>query len=63
MAEVTLNIPDPILAKIDTRAKQTNNTRDGIIIANLGLVFGAAIYDDSKWLKNLQDEPDKTKPW
>lgn len=63
MAEITINIPDPILAKIDKRAEQTNNTRDGIIIANLSLVFGGAIYDHTKWLKNIQDLEDKTKPW
>ena len=63
MAEITVNIPDPILAKIDRRAEQTNNTRDGIIIANLALTFGVANYDHTKWLKNLQDQDDKTQPW
>ena len=63
MAEITVNIPDPILAKIDKRAEQTNNTRDGIIIANLALTFGVANYDHTKWLKNIQEQEDKTKPW
>ena len=63
MAEITVNIPDPILAKIDKRADQTNNTRDGIIIANLALTFGVANYDHTKWLKNIQDQEDKSKPW
>ena len=63
MAEITVNIPDPILAKIDKRADQTNNTRDGIIIANLALTFGVANYDHTKWLKNIQEQEDKTKPW
>ena len=63
MAEITINIPDPIHDKIKKRAEQVGNSDIGLIIANLGLVFGACIYDDSKWLKNLQDSPDKTKPW
>ena len=63
MAEITINIPDPIHDKIKKRAEQVGNTDVGLIIANLGLVFGAAIYDHTKWLKNIQEEEDKTKPW
>ena len=63
MAEITINIPDPIHNKIKKRAEQVGNTDIGLIIANLALVFGACEYDDSKWLKNLQDKDDKTQPW
>ena len=35
MAEITLNIPDPIHDKIKRRAEQTKNTDIGIIIATL----------------------------
>ena len=63
MAEITINIPDPIHDKIKKRAEQVGNTDVGLIIANLALVFGAAIYDESKWLKNLEGQDDKTVSW
>ena len=63
MAEITINIPDPIHDKIKKRAEQVGNTDVGIIIANLALIFGVSIYDDSKWLKNLEGKEDKTVAW
>lgn len=63
MAEITLNIPDPIHNKIKKRAEQTNNTDVGLIIATLALTYGASNYDDSKWIKNLKGEDDASKPW
>lgn len=53
MAEITLNIPDPIYALIEKRAKATGNPVQGIIIANLAIIFGPSQYDSSKWLKTL----------
>ena len=63
MAEITLNIPDPIHNKIKKRAEQTNNSDIGIIIATLALTYGASTYDDSKWIKNLKGQDDLSKPW
>lgn len=63
MAEITINIPDPIHDKIKKRAEQVGNTDVALIIANLALIFGVSIYDDSKWLKNLQEKDDKTVAW
>lgn len=63
MAEITLNIPDPIHDKIKKRAEQVGNTDVGLIIANLAIIFGVSIYDDSKWIKNLKGQDDMTKPW
>jgi len=63
MAEITINIPDAIHNKIKKRAEQVGNSDIGLIIANLGLIFGPCDYDDSKWLKNIQDPDDKSKPW
>lgn len=63
MAEITINIPDPIHNRIKKRAEQTNNSDIGLIIANLAIIFGVSIYDDSKWIKNLKDQDDMSKPW
>jgi hypothetical protein len=63
MAEITLNIPDPIHDKIKKRAEQTGNAEVGVIIATLALTFGASDYDDSKWIKNLKGQDDASKPW
>ncbi len=63
MAEITINIPDPIHDKIKKRAAQTNNNEIGVIIANLALTFGVSDYDDSKWIKNLEGQDDLSKPW
>lgn len=63
MAEITLNIPDPIHDKIKKRAEQTNNNEIGVIIATLALTFGTSNYDDSKWIKNLKGVDDASVPW
>lgn len=63
MAEVTVNIPDPIYNVIQQRAEHTNNTPEGIIIANLALIFGVSRYQPEKWIKNLKGQDDMTKPW
>jgi hypothetical protein len=63
MAEITINIPDPIHNKIKKRAEQTGNNEIGVIIANLALTFGVSSYDDSKWIKNLKGQDDASKPW
>ncbi|QMU56170.1 MAG: hypothetical protein GKS04_03170 [Candidatus Mycalebacterium zealandia] len=65
MAEVTLNIPDPIYKTIEKRAKDTNNPNgpQGVIIANLALIFGAAQYTPEKWLKNQTSKDDMSQPW
>ncbi len=63
MAEITINIPDPIHNKIKKRAEQTNNNEIGVIIATLALTFGTSNYDDSKWIKNLKGLDDASKPW
>ncbi|MGI9559237.1 MAG: hypothetical protein ACR2NQ_06220 [Thermodesulfobacteriota bacterium] len=65
MAEITLNIPDPIYKVIEKRAKDTNNPNgpQGVIIANLALIFGAAQYKPEKWLKNQTDDQDMSQPW
>ena len=63
MAEITINIPDPIHNKIKKRAEQTGNNEIGIIIAILALTFAVSDYDDSKWIKNLKGQDDASKPW
>ena len=65
MAEVTLNIPDPIYKVIEQRAKDTNNPNgpQGVIIANLALIFGACNYKPEKWLKNQTATDDLSQPW
>lgn len=63
MAEITINIPDPIHNKIKRRAEQTGNNEIGVIIANLALTFGVSSYDDTKWIKNLKGQDDASKPW
>lgn len=64
MAEITLNIPDPILNLIKKRAEQTGGAVEGLIIANLGIIFGPSRYDSSKWLKSLpKGAEDYTVDW
>jgi len=63
MAEITINIPDPIHDKIKKRAEQTNNSDIGLIIANLAIIYGVSIYDDTKWIKNLKGLDDASTPW
>ncbi|NIT13547.1 MAG: hypothetical protein GTN99_04680, partial [Candidatus Dadabacteria bacterium] len=52
MAEVTIQIPDPIYANVKRRAEQVGNTPEGLIAVNTILVYGPAIYKSEKWLKN-----------
>ncbi|MEW6143907.1 MAG: hypothetical protein AB1598_02705 [Thermodesulfobacteriota bacterium] len=64
MAEVTVNIPDPILNIIKKRAELTKSTPEQLIATTAILCYAAAHYDSSKWLK-FQD-PNKgemTAPW
>lgn len=64
MAEVTVNIPDPILNIMQKRADDTGNSLQGIIIANLAIIFGPVRYDSSKWLKSMPaDAPDYSVGW
>ncbi len=63
MAEITLNIPDPIHDKIKKRAEQTNNSDIGLIIATLAITYSVSNYDESKWIKNLKGQDDASKPW
>lgn len=63
MAEITINIPDPIHNKIKKRAEQTKSDEMRVIIANLALTFAVSDYDDSKWIKNLKGQDDASKPW
>ncbi|HKQ33124.1 MAG TPA: hypothetical protein VJV40_07965 [Thermodesulfobacteriota bacterium] len=64
MAEVTIQIPDPILNIIKKRAEMTKSTPEQLIATTAILCYAAAHYDSSKWLK-FQD-PNKgemTAPW
>jgi hypothetical protein len=63
MAEITLNIPDPIHDKIKKRAEQTNNSDIGLIIATLAITYAVSNYDETKWIKNLKGQDDASKPW
>ena len=63
MAEVTIKIPDPIFEVIKKRAEDTKSTPEAIIATNVILVFSAARYDRSKWLKNMSNPDDLSAPW
>ncbi|MGH7807497.1 MAG: hypothetical protein ACRENT_05340 [Thermodesulfobacteriota bacterium] len=63
MAEVTIQIPDPIFDVIKKRAEDTKSTPEAIIATNLILVFSAARYDRSKWLKNMPNADDLSATW
>ncbi|HWP92820.1 MAG TPA: hypothetical protein VNN20_11570 [Thermodesulfobacteriota bacterium] len=63
MATVTIQIPDPIFEIIKQRAEDTKSTPEAIIATNVVLVFSAARYDRSKWLKNQPNPDDHTAPW
>ncbi|MGB3727915.1 MAG: hypothetical protein WBA70_01530 [Thermodesulfobacteriota bacterium] len=64
MAEVTVNIPDPILAIIQKRADLTKSTPEQLIAVTAILCYSAAHYDSSKWLKNKDPESGvMTAPW
>lgn len=57
MAEVTIQIPDPILNIIKKRAEMTKSTPEALIATTAILCYASAHYDSSKWLK-FQD-PEK----
>lgn len=63
MAEVTVQIPDPIFNNVKRRAEQVGNTPEGLIALNTILVFGPAFYKAEKWLKNTTNPDDNTQPW
>ena len=58
MAEVTIQIPDPILAIIKKRADMTKSTPEQLIATTAILCYAAAHYDSSKWLRNRDPEAD-----
>jgi len=64
MAEVTVNIPDPIFGIIQKRAELTKSTPEQLIATTAIICYAPAQYDSSKWLKNRDPESsDMTAPW
>ncbi len=64
MAEVTVNIPDPILAIIQKRADMTKSTPEQLIATTAIICYAAAHYDSSKWLKSRDPKSeDMTASW
>jgi len=63
MAEVTIKIPDPIFANVKRRAEQVGNTPEALIAVNTILVYGPAVYNSEKWLKNQTNTDDMSQPW
>lgn len=64
MAEVTIQIPDPILAIIKKRADMTKSTPEQLIATTAIICYAAAHYDSSKWLKNRDPEStDMSASW
>lgn len=64
MAEVTINIPDPILAIIQKRADMTKSTPEQLIATTTIICYAAAHYDSSKWLKSRDPQSeDMTASW
>jgi len=64
MAEVTINIPDPILAIIQKRADMTKSTPEQLIATTAIICYAAAHYDSSKWLKSRDPKSeDMTASW
>ena len=64
MAEVTVNIPDPILAIIQKRADMTKTTPEQLIATTAIICYDAAHYDSSKWLKSRDPQSeDMTASW
>ena len=51
MAEVTIQIPDPILNIIKKRAETTKSTAEQLIATTAIICYAPAHYDSSKWLK------------
>lgn len=64
MAEVTIQIPDPILNIIKKRAELTKTTAEQLIATTAIICYSAAHYDSSKWLKFQDPTKDEmTAPW
>ncbi len=64
MAEVTVQIPDPIFEIIKKRAELTKSTPEQLIATTAILCYVSAHYDSSKWLKFRDPEStDMTAPW
>ena len=64
MAEVTVQIPDPILNIIKKRAETTGTTAEQLIATTAIICYAASHYDSSKWLKFRDpDSEDMTAPW
>lgn len=64
MAEVTINIPDPILAIIQKRADMTKTTAEQLIATTAIICYASAHYDSSKWLKFRDpNSTDQSVPW
>ena len=64
MAEVTVNIPDPIFATIQKRAELTKSTPEQLIATTAIVCYAPAHYDSSKWLKFRDPEAeDMSAPW
>lgn len=64
MAEVTVNIPDPILDIIKKRADMTKTTAEQLIATTAIICYSSAHYDSSKWLKFRDpDSTDQSVPW
>ena len=63
MAEVTIQIPDPIFENVKRRAEQVGNTPEALIAVNTILVYGLSVYKSEKWLKNQSNTDDMSQPW
>lgn len=64
MAEVTIQIPDPILNIIKKRADATKSTPEQLIATTAILCYSAAHYDTSKWLRFRDPESeDMSASW
>lgn len=64
MAEVTIQIPDPILNIIKKRAETTKSTAEQLIATTAIICYAAAHYDSSKWLKFRDPESeDMSASW
>lgn len=64
MAEITINIPDPIFETIKKRAEMTKSTPEQLVTTTAILCYSATHYDSSKWLRNKDPEgTDMTAAW
>ena len=64
MAEITINIPDPIFETLKKRADLTKSTPEQLVATTAILCYSATHYDSSKWLRNKDPEgTDMTAEW